>query len=47
MILKIENPKRLLPKRKHIKLESLTIDGKEIPIDKIIFREDEIEIEGE
>ena len=43
MILKIDDPKRILPKRKHIKLVSVTIDGEQVPIEDII--EDETEEE--
>lgn len=41
MIFKID--KRLLPKRDHIELVSVTIDGEQVPIDEII--EDEAEDE--
>ena len=44
MILKIDNPKRLLPKRKHIKLVSVKIDGEQVPIEDII-EDDEVATE--
>ena len=45
MILKIERPKGLVTKRDHIKLESVTIDGEQVPIEELIFKDDEVEEE--
>ena len=43
MILKIADIERLLPQRDHIELVSVTIDGEQVPIEDIEFKEDEIE----